>query len=123
MTDIVKRRPKLLTDTFCRAAQPRIVDGVEKEAKYSDSGGLYLLVKPGGSKLWQMAYRFHGRQKTYSIGAYGNGKDGGASLAAAVRSGTMQRPCSPKNRRKIPASKTTRKASSGCRTPFRRVDR
>ena len=30
-----------------------------------------------------MAYRFHGRQKTYSIGAYGNDKDGGISLATA----------------------------------------
>ena len=38
-----------------------------------------------------MAYRFHGRQKTYSIGPYGNGKDGGVSLAAARRSATMSR--------------------------------
>jgi integrase len=30
-----------------------------------------------------MAYRFHGRQKTYSIGPYGNDKDGGVSLAVA----------------------------------------
>ena len=85
MTDTVKKPPKLLTDTFCRAAQPRIADGVEKEAKYSDSGGLYLLVKPGGSKLWQMAYRFNGRQKTYSIGRYGKGDDGTFSLAQARR--------------------------------------
>ena len=55
-----------------------------------DGGGLYLFIKPdpdnpgkAASKLWQMAYRFHGRQKTYSIGPYGNGKDGGFSLAPA----------------------------------------
>jgi hypothetical protein len=30
-----------------------------------------------------MDYRFHGRQKTYSIGPYGNGKDGTFSLAEA----------------------------------------
>ncbi len=32
-----------------------------------------------------MGYRFHGRQKTYSIGPYGNGKDGTFSLADARR--------------------------------------
>ena len=35
------------------------------------------------AKLWQMAYRFHGRQKTFSIGPYGNDRDGGVSLATA----------------------------------------
>jgi integrase len=78
-----EKRRKLLTDTFCRNAKPRVEDGVEKDAKYSDSGGLYLLVRPGGSKLWQMAYRFHGRQKKYSIGPYGNGDDGTVSLTMA----------------------------------------
>ncbi len=49
---------------------------------------LYLLITPdlnrpgrAGSKLWQMAHRFHGTQKTYSIGAYGN--DGTVLLAMA----------------------------------------
>jgi ABC-type branched-subunit amino acid transport system ATPase component len=32
-----------------------------------------------------MGYRFHSRQKTYSIGPYGNGKDGTFSLADARR--------------------------------------
>jgi hypothetical protein len=37
------------------------------------------------SKLWRIGYRFHSRQKTYSIGPYGNGKDGAFSLADARR--------------------------------------
>jgi hypothetical protein len=32
-----------------------------------------------------MGYRFHSRQKTHSIGPYGNGKDGTFSLADARR--------------------------------------
>jgi integrase len=55
-------------------------------------GGLYLFVTPdksrpgnAASKLWRMSYRFHSRQKTYSIGPYGNGKDGTFSLADARR--------------------------------------
>ena len=35
------------------------------------------------TKLWRKGYRFHSRQKTYSIGTYGNGKDGTFSLADA----------------------------------------
>ncbi|KRR13655.1 hypothetical protein CQ12_40570 [Bradyrhizobium jicamae] len=53
-------------------------------------GGLYLFIKAdpsrlgkSASKLWQMAYRFLGRQKTYSIGPYGNGNDGTFSVATA----------------------------------------
>ena len=44
---------------------------------------LYLLVKPNGSKLWHMAYRFNGRQKKLSFGVYGPDGQGKVSLAAA----------------------------------------
>lgn len=54
--------------------------------------GLYLFVTPdvsrpgnAASKLWRMGYRFHSRQKTLSIGPYGNGRDGTFSLADARR--------------------------------------
>ncbi len=29
-----------------------------------------MLVTPGGSKLWRLAYRFQGRQKVLALGAY-----------------------------------------------------
>jgi hypothetical protein len=70
--------PEIRNDVDCRAAKPKFKNGVWMPAKISDTtgGGLYLLVKPdpdkpgaAASKLWQMAYRFHGRQKTCSIGA------------------------------------------------------
>ncbi|MDC6711168.1 Arm DNA-binding domain-containing protein, partial [Leclercia adecarboxylata] len=54
-----------LADTACRAARGR-----EAEYKLSDGGGLYLLVKPGGTRLWNQAYRFGGKQKKLSHGAY-----------------------------------------------------
>jgi len=38
--------------------------------KLADGGGLYLLVKPNGTKSWRMDYRFAGKRKTLSIGAY-----------------------------------------------------
>src|SRR4051812_22300269 len=43
-----------------------------KGAKYrkADGGGLYLQVEPTGSRLWRLAYRFGGKQKTLAIGVY-----------------------------------------------------
>ncbi|WP_337230435.1 Arm DNA-binding domain-containing protein, partial [Proteus terrae] len=32
--------------------------------------GLYLLVKPNGSRYWRMKYRFAGKEKKLSIGVY-----------------------------------------------------
>ncbi|MDR2161689.1 MAG: Arm DNA-binding domain-containing protein, partial [Desulfovibrio sp.] len=54
-----------LTDTFLRS-----VKTTGKVQKHSDGGGLYLHVPPAGGKLWRMAYRFDGKQKTLSLGAY-----------------------------------------------------
>ncbi|MFO5671720.1 Arm DNA-binding domain-containing protein, partial [Klebsiella pneumoniae] len=31
---------------------------------------MFLRVTPKGSKYWQMAYRFEGKQKLFSIGVY-----------------------------------------------------
>lgn len=42
----------------------------EKPYKLSDGGGLHLLVQPNGSKLWRMKYRFLGKERLLSFGAY-----------------------------------------------------
>ena len=42
----------------------------DRSVKLSDSGGLHLLIQPNGSKLWRLAYRFGGKQKTLAIGVY-----------------------------------------------------
>ncbi|MCI5060693.1 MAG: tyrosine-type recombinase/integrase [Alphaproteobacteria bacterium] len=54
-----------LTDTACKNAKPR-----EKPYKIFDGGGLYLLTKPNGSKLWRFKYRFLGKEKLLAIGPY-----------------------------------------------------
>ncbi len=54
-----------LSDTAIRTFKPRSID-----AKLSDGGGLFLLVKPNGSKWWRYSYRFDGKQKTISLGTY-----------------------------------------------------
>lgn len=54
-----------LTDRACKTAKAE-----SKQTKLFDGGGLYLLVRPNGSKLWQMKYRYLGTEKTLSIGPY-----------------------------------------------------
>ncbi|HAV2298069.1 TPA: integrase arm-type DNA-binding domain-containing protein [Citrobacter koseri] len=54
-----------LTDIAVKNAKPS-----DKQIKLSDGKGLYLLVHPNGSKYWQAAYRFDGKQKVFSIGTY-----------------------------------------------------
>jgi integrase len=49
-----------------------------KDYKLTDGQGLYLLVRPNGSKLWRFKYRFDGKEKLLSFGAYPE-----VSLAAA----------------------------------------
>jgi integrase len=55
----------MLTDTQVRQAKPR-----EREYKLADYASLYLLIRPNGSKLWRLDYRFGGKQKTLALDAY-----------------------------------------------------
>jgi len=54
-----------LTDTAVRNLKPQ-----EKPYKVSDFDGLFVLVKPNGSRLWQFKYRIGGKEKLLSIGPY-----------------------------------------------------
>lgn len=36
----------------------------------ADGGGLYLLCRTNGSKLWQMKYRYGGKERTLSLRPY-----------------------------------------------------
>lgn len=55
----------MLTDTRIKTAKPQ-----NKLYKLTDERGLHLAVYPTGSKLWQMRYRFDGKEKTASLGPY-----------------------------------------------------
>jgi hypothetical protein len=55
-----------LSDTQIRNAKP-----TDKEWKLTDGRGLYLLIKPNGSKLWRLKYRVAGgKEKKAAYGAY-----------------------------------------------------
>ena len=54
-----------LTDTAIRGTKPG-----QKPFKVYDRDGLFLLVNPGGSKLWRWRYRFDGKEKLMALGEY-----------------------------------------------------
>jgi integrase len=54
-----------LNDTKIRSLKPSA-----KPFKVSDSHGLYLLVNPGGSRLWYLKYRVNGKESRLGLGAY-----------------------------------------------------
>jgi integrase len=54
-----------LSDAGVRGARPATTP-----RKLSDGGGLFLLIKPNASKLWRLAYRWAGKQKTLALGIY-----------------------------------------------------
>ena len=54
-----------LTDTKIRNLKTK-----DKPYKVADFDGLYVLVKPNGSKLWRFKYRIRGKEKLLAIGSY-----------------------------------------------------
>lgn len=57
----------MLTDAHCRNA---ICPPDKKQARFSDSGGMYLQVSPAGSKRWFWKYRIAGVEKQLALGSY-----------------------------------------------------
>ena len=57
-----------------------------KPFKMLDTGGLYLIVRPSGAKLWRYKYRIDGKENLFAIGEYyGDKRTGHVSLEAARR--------------------------------------
>lgn len=55
----------MLTDATCKSAKP-----LDKDYRLADHGGLALMIKKNGSKLWIYRYRFNKKENIYSIGKY-----------------------------------------------------
>lgn len=55
----------VLTDLKIRKAKP-----LRKPYKLYDSLGLFVLIKPNGSKLWRQKYQLDGKERTIAHGSY-----------------------------------------------------
>ncbi len=54
-----------LSDASVRAAKPRAT-----QFKLFDEGGLFLIVRPSGGKLWRLKYRHLGKEQQLSVGVF-----------------------------------------------------
>ena len=57
----------MLTDAQCRNA---VCPPDKKQARFADSGGMYLQVSPGASRRWFLKYRIGGKEKQLALGRY-----------------------------------------------------
>ncbi len=57
----------MLTDAECRNA---VCPPDKKQARFADSGGMYLQVSPAGSKRWFLKYRIALVEKHMALGSY-----------------------------------------------------
>ena len=61
MTKTRQRKQNLLT--------ARAIETAKKPGRYSDGNGLYLVVRPGGSKQWMFLYRRDGKLREMGLGS------------------------------------------------------
>lgn len=54
-----------LTNIACKNAEPK-----EKPYKLTDGGGMYLYIRPNGSKYWHFKYHYAGKEKRLALGVY-----------------------------------------------------
>jgi integrase len=80
----IKRRHAL--PTRAKGLTARKVDTLAKPGRHGDGHGLYLEVKPSGTKSWVLLYTFAGRRREMGLGRYPD-----VSLAAARREASRQR--------------------------------
>lgn len=102
----------MLTDTACRNAKPG-----ERDRKIADSGGLYLLVRKSGVKVWNWKYRFAGKEKRLTIGRYPDVKLGEARRRRDEARSELEQGLDPS------AEKRRKKTRASADTSFRSVAR
>lgn len=65
-TDPQRVTPNMaLSDVAIRSAKP-----IEAQYKLYDEGGLFIIVKPSGGKLWRLKFRHLGKEQLLSLGQY-----------------------------------------------------
>jgi len=92
-------------------AKLRSLRGSGAAQKIADAGGLFVLVTPGGSRLWRLAYRYGGKQKLLALGKYPDVSLGDARLARELAKKQLEEGIDPSEARK--SQKRVAKVAAG----------
>ena len=95
----------MLTEAECKSA---ICPPDKKQARFADSGGMYLQVSPAGSKRWFLKYRAGGKEKQLALGSYPRVSLKSARLARDAAKAQKAEGTDPVQARKVEKLKTTR---------------
>jgi integrase len=95
----------MLTEAECKNA---ICPPDKKQARFTDSGGMYLQVSPGGSKRWFLKYRVDGKEKQLALGGYPDVSLKSARLARDAAKLQKSEGTDPVQARKLDKLKATR---------------
>jgi integrase len=82
-----------------------------RDYRVADGDGLYLLVRPNGSKLWRYDYRLNGVRRTFSIGEYDKLGDGKTQFTLAQAREEHRKAREAVDRGEHPVSPTQRAAA------------
>ena len=83
----------MLTNAAAKAASAQ-----SRAYKLHDQGGLHLLVRPTGSKSWQMKYRVRGREKLLTLGQFPEVSVSRARILQAEAKEQLERGIDPSER-------------------------
>jgi integrase len=95
----------MLTEAECKNA---ICPPDRKQARFTDSGGMYLQVSPTGSKRWFLKYRLDRKEKQMALGSYPDVSLKSARLARDAAKLQRSKGSDPVQVRKIEKLKATR---------------
>jgi integrase len=95
----------MLTEAECKNA---ICPPDKKQARFADSGGMYLQVSPAGSKRWFLKYRVGGKEKQLALGRYPDVSLKSARLARDAAKLQKSEGTDPVQARKLGKLKATR---------------
>jgi integrase len=95
----------MLTEAECKNA---ICPPDKKQARFADSGGMYLQVSPAGSKRWFLKYRVGGKEKQLALGSYPDVSLKSARLARDTAKLQKSEGTDPVQARKLDKLKSTR---------------
>jgi len=108
-----------LSDAAIRAAKAGA-----KQHKLFDEGGLFLIVRPSGGKLWRLKYRHLGKEQQLSLGRYPDvslkeardRRDQARKVIAGAAIRRSKRSVPPSSRRSAPRTPSRRSPTSSSKS-------